>query len=51
VPILSALHGEIQDGFNAHGVQIMSPHYMEQPAGTVLVPRERWHEPPARPEP
>lgn len=49
VPILSALHGAIQDGFNAHGVQIMSPHYMEQPPGTMVVPREKWFEPPARP--
>jgi len=49
VPILSALHGAIQDGFNAHGVQIMSPHYMEQPDGTMVVPREKWFEPPAPP--
>ena len=51
VPILSALHGEIQDGFNTHGVQILSPHFMSQPGHAVVVPRERWHEPPARPEP
>jgi len=49
VPILSALHGEIQDGFNTHGVQILSPHFMAQPDHAVVVPREKWHEAPARP--
>ncbi len=49
VPILSALHGEIQDEFNAHGVQIMSPHFFDQPAQAVVVPPDKWHEPPARP--
>ncbi len=49
VPILSVLHGEIQDEFNTHGVQIMSPHFLDQPAQAVVVPRDKWHEPPARP--
>jgi small-conductance mechanosensitive channel len=34
--VASALHGRIQDGFNAAGVQIMSPHYVFQPAHPVL---------------
>ena len=34
--VASALHGRIQDGFNAAGVQIMSPHYMFQPRHPVL---------------
>ena len=50
VPIVSALHAAIQDEFNAHGVQIMSPHFLDQPAEAVLVPRARWFTPPARPE-
>jgi len=29
--VASALHGRIQDDFNAAGVQIMSPHYVFQP--------------------
>ena len=48
VRVLSALHGHIQDVFNEHGVQIMSPHYESDPAGPKLVPKERWHEAPAR---
>jgi small-conductance mechanosensitive channel len=42
--VLSALHGNIQDAFNAAGVQIMSPHFLAQPAQPVVVPRQRWHE-------
>jgi len=42
--VLSALHGNIQDAFNAAGVQIMSPHFMAQPAERVVVPKQRWHE-------
>jgi small-conductance mechanosensitive channel len=37
--VLSVLHGHIQDGFAAAGVQIMSPHFMDQPAAPVLPPR------------
>ncbi len=49
--VLSHLHANIQDAFNAAGVQIMSPHFFGQPAEPVVVPRERWHAPPAKPEP
>jgi small-conductance mechanosensitive channel len=38
LPVLSALHANIQDAFNAAGVQIMSPHYVEQPGAPVLAP-------------
>jgi small-conductance mechanosensitive channel len=48
---LSRLHAAIQDAFNEHGVQIMSPHFLGQPGAPVVVPRERWHAPPAQPEP
>ena len=44
---LGALHGNIQDEFNEHGVQIMSPHFMGQPQQNVVVPKARWFEPPA----
>jgi len=42
--VLTTLHGNIQDAFNAAGVQIMSPHFMAQPAEPVVVPKQRWHE-------
>ncbi|WP_051377864.1 mechanosensitive ion channel family protein [Derxia gummosa] len=48
VPVLSQLHAAIQDEFNTAGVQIMSPHFMEQPAEAILVPKARWHEGTAR---
>ena len=46
---LSALHAQIQDVFNEHGVQIMSPHYVADPADAKVVPRERWFAAPATP--
>lgn len=48
VPILSLLHGAIQDCFNEYGVQIMSPHFFEQPAQAVISPKEQWYAAPAR---
>ena len=47
--VLSALNANIQDVFNEHGVQIMSPHYKADPHAPVVVPRERWFDPPAAP--
>jgi small-conductance mechanosensitive channel len=47
--VLSRLHGGIQDVFNEHGVQIMSPHYLADPAEPQVVPKERWYAPPAKP--
>jgi small-conductance mechanosensitive channel len=47
---LTELHGQIQDVFNEHGVQIMSPNYEADPAGPKIVPRERWYAAPAVPE-
>jgi small-conductance mechanosensitive channel len=47
--VLSALHSNIQDSFNEHGVQILVPHYESQPATSVFVPKERWHAAPAPP--
>jgi small-conductance mechanosensitive channel len=48
IRVLAGLHANIQDVFNEHGVQIMSPHYEADPADKKWVPRERWHEPPAK---
>jgi small-conductance mechanosensitive channel len=45
--VLDALHANIQDAFNEHGVQIMSPNYMLDPAAPKIVPKERWFTSPA----
>jgi len=47
---LNALHGHIQDLFNEHGVQIMSPNYMIDPAAPKIVARSRWFDAPATPD-
>ena len=44
---LNELNGHIQDAFNEHGVQIMSPNYEADPAAPKVVPRDKWFEPPA----
>jgi small-conductance mechanosensitive channel len=44
---LDALHANIQDLFNEHGVQIMSPNYVLDPAAPKVVPKERWFAAPA----
>jgi small-conductance mechanosensitive channel len=41
------LHANIQDAFNEHGVQIMSPNYEADPDTPKIVPKEKWFEPPA----
>jgi len=48
IDMLSQLHGNIQDVFNEHGVQIMSPHYLTDPVEPQLVPKARWFTPPAQ---
>ena len=50
LPILAALHANIQDAFNEHGVQIMSPHYESDPAGQKVVEPDRWYAAPAASE-
>ena len=50
VPVLSALHAAIQDEFNEHGVQIMSPHFLGQPEQPVVVPKAHWFRTPATPD-
>jgi small-conductance mechanosensitive channel len=49
--VMSELHANIQDVFNEHGVQIMSPHYLGDPAEAKVVPPAKWYAAPAaRPE-
>jgi small-conductance mechanosensitive channel len=47
--VLHRLHANIQDVFNAHGVQIMSPHYVLDPKEPQVVPKEQWYAAPAQP--
>jgi small-conductance mechanosensitive channel len=42
---MSQLHANIQDVFNENGVQIMSPHYVEDPAAPQVVPAGPWFTP------
>ena len=49
--LLSDLHGHVQDAFNEHGVQIMSPNYEADPAAPKVVPKSQWFAPPAKPGP
>jgi len=45
--IKTELHRNIQDVFNEHGVQIMSPAYVADPASPKIVPPEDWYVKPA----
>jgi small-conductance mechanosensitive channel len=47
--VLSNLHANIQDVFNEYGVQIMSPHYLGDPADAKIVPKAKWYAKPAAP--
>ena len=40
--ILSELNGHIQDAFNEAGIQIMSPHYKDDPPEPMVIPKDRW---------
>lgn len=44
---LDALHANIQDTFNEHGVQIMSPRYVQDPKVPKIVPPDKWYAAPA----
>lgn len=43
----NALHSHIQDVFNEFNVQIMSPNFVLQPEGTVMVAKADWYAAPA----
>jgi small-conductance mechanosensitive channel len=45
--VLDALLANIQDAFNEHGVQIMSPNYEADPEQPAIVPRDQWYAAPA----
>ena len=45
--VLSTLHANIQDVFNEHGVQIMSPQYIADPATAKVVSPDEWYAAPA----
>jgi small-conductance mechanosensitive channel len=47
---LHELHAQIQDVFNEHGVQIMSPNYVLDPAAPKVVAKKDWFAAPARPD-
>ena len=44
---LHHLHANIQDLFNEHGVQIMSPNYEADPAAPKIVAKKDWYAAPA----
>lgn len=46
--VASDLHAAIQDAFNRHGVQIMSPHYEADPNAPKLVREADWYAAPAQ---
>ena len=45
--VISQLHSNVQDVFNENGVQIMSPHYMEDPPEPQVVKPGPWASRPA----
>ena len=47
--VLNDLLANIQDAFNEHGVQIMSPNYEADPEHPAIVPPDQWYASPARP--
>lgn len=47
VLVLSDLHANIQDAFNEYDVQILSPHFRDQPGQRVVVPKKDWYASPA----
>jgi small-conductance mechanosensitive channel len=47
--LYTALHRNILDVFNEHGVQIMTPAYEGDPEQPKVVPKEQWYPAPARP--
>jgi small-conductance mechanosensitive channel len=44
---LDRLLASIQDAFNEHGVQILSPNYEADPERPAIIPPERWYAAPA----
>ncbi len=51
MPLYTALHRNIQDVFNEHGVQIMTPSYVADTPDPKVVPKDQWYAAPAAPPP
>jgi hypothetical protein len=49
IRVLSDVQANIQDVFNEFGVQIMSRHFIDQPAEKVWSPKDQWFTAPAKP--
>jgi hypothetical protein len=47
--LYTAMHQNVLDIFNEHGVQIMTPAYEGDPAAPKVVPKEQWYLSPAKP--
>lgn len=45
--VLNRLHQHIIDVFNEYGVQITSPHFMQEPQTPHVIPKDEWHRAPA----
>jgi small-conductance mechanosensitive channel len=45
--VLSELHQHILDVFNEFGVAVTSPHFMQEPLHTHVVPKDQWFRAPA----
>jgi small-conductance mechanosensitive channel len=46
--LYTAMHQNILDVFNEHGVQIMTPAYEGDPQSPKVVPKDQWYLPPAK---
>ena len=46
--LYTAMHQNILDVFNEHGVQIMTPAYEGDPPTPKVVPKEEWFQAPAK---
>jgi small-conductance mechanosensitive channel len=47
--LYTAMHQNVLDIFNEHGVQIMTPAYEGDPEKPKVVPRDQWYQAPAHP--
>ena len=47
--LYTAMHQNVLDVFNEHGVQIMTPAYEGDPEKPKVVPKEQWYQAPAKP--
>jgi len=47
--LYTAMHQNVLDVFNEHGVQIMTPAYEGDPETPKLVPKDQWYQAPATP--